>query len=164
MLTRRQGTIAGLALVLMTVAVVVYPAPGPGPITFSSTVNPEFGTLKGGAAGRTFILTTLGTITGPNASDYLIGAKAGSVNITADNNKSIDILATNFITNGGVQIKNVTCNYDNTGDRDCKLGFTAVGKKGTGKNMTIGLEITTTIVHGENDTASPSFDIVVNYI
>lgn len=136
----------------------------PGPIQFSSVVDPDFGLLMGGPAGRDFILTTSGTISGADAADYISGAVAGMVNIVADNNSSLDILATNFTADGGVVIVNVTCIYGTGSDMDCDQGFTAVGRKGQGEDMYIGLEINTTQVHVDNDTAAPGFDIVINYI
>ena len=140
------------------------PPSNPGPIQFSSVVEPDFGVLQGGPAGRDFILTTSGTIGGANAADYISGAVAGMVNIVADNNSSLDILATNLMADGGVTIVNVTCMYGNGPDMDCDQGFTGTGKKGHGEDMYIGLEINTTQVHGDNDTAAPSFDIVINYL
>jgi len=134
------------------------------PITFSSVVNPSFGDLLGGASGRNFILGTNGTISGANASDYLFGAVAGSVLITGSASQSVDILATNLTANGGVSIANVTCNYGGAGDQDCDVGFTGLPPNLSGKTLLIGLEINTIQVLGDNVTASPSFDIVVNYI
>jgi len=146
---------------LVLVAAGTFAAP---PAKFNSPVNPSFGTVLGGASGRNFILNTDGTISGTNAADYLWGAVAGSVSIEAQNGAAIDILATNLSSNGGVAIVNVTCNYNNTGDQDCDLGFSALGVPSQGANMSIGLEINTTQVHGDNAAASPSFDIIVNYI
>lgn len=134
------------------------------PISLSSAVNPSFGTFLGGASGRDFILNTDGTIGGTNAADYLFGAVAGSINISGQNATAISILANNLSSSGGVTIVNVTCNLNNTGDQDCVLGFSAVAAPGPGQNMSIGLEINTTQFHGDNATASASFDIVVNYI
>ena len=153
-----------LSLLLLLCAASVTAAPSAGPIVYSSIVDPNFGVLQGGPAGRDFILTTAGMIGGANASDYLYGASPGMVNIVADNKSSIDILATNLTANGGVTIVNVTCKYGNGPDMDCDQGFTAQGKKGIGQDMYIGLEIQTTQVHGEGDTAAPTFDIVINYL
>ena len=132
-------------------------------VSLGSTVNPSFGKILGGPAGRDIILNTDGTIGGTNAADYLYGAVAGSLTISGDNNAAIDILATNLSSNGGVTIVNVTCNYNNTGDQDCDLGFSTVAQPGRGADMSIGLEINTTQVH-DDATAAPTFDIVVNYI
>ncbi len=134
------------------------------PVVFSNVVSPSFGDLLGGASGRNFILGTNGTISGANASDYLFGAVAGSALITGQANTSVDILATNLTANGGVTIANVTCNYGGAGDQDCDVGFTGLPPKPSGKTLLIGLEINTTQVHGDNVTASPSLDIVINYI
>ncbi len=134
------------------------------PISFSSIVNPSFGDLLAGPSGRNFILSTTGTISGANASDYVSGAVAGSVHIVGDANKDVDILATNLTAGGGVSIANVTCNYGGAGDVDCDVGFTGLPPKPQGKTMLIGLEINTTQVHSDNDNAAPSFDIVVNYL
>ena len=134
------------------------------PIGFASVVNPTFGDLLGGASGRNFILGTTGAISGADAGDYIAGAAAGSVLITGSDNDSIDILATNLTANGGVTIANVTCNFDAGGDSDCDVGFSAGPPTKTGKTLLIGVEINTTQMHGDNATASPTFDIVVNYI
>ena len=134
------------------------------PVALGNVVNPTFGTVVGGPSGQNFILNTDGTISGTNAADYILGASPGSIQIVGDNNAAIDILATNLGSDGGVTIVNVTCNYNNNGDQDCDLGFTDLAKPGQGSDMTIGLEINTTQLHGDNDTAAPSFDIVVNYI
>ncbi len=135
-----------------------------GPVSMRNVINPDFGTLLGGTSGRNFILTTADTISGANANDYITGAVTGMVNIVGDNNAAVDILATNLTDDGGVSIVNVTCKYFNDPDMDCDLGFTVTTKKGRGRDMLIGLEINTTQVHGDNDTAAPSFDIVINYI
>ena len=133
------------------------------PVALGNVVNPTFGTVVGGPSGQNFILNTDGTISGTNAADYLSGAVAGSLTISGTNGAAIDILATNLSSNGGVNIVNVTCNFNNTGDQDCDLGFSAVASLGRGNDMSIGLEINTTQVHGDA-TAAPTFDIVVNYI
>jgi len=152
-----------MSILLVLVSAGSYAAkPGPEP-SLSNAVNPSFGMLLGGASGRDFILNTDGTISGTNAADYLSGAVAGSLTISGTNGAAISILATNLSSNGGVTIVNVTCNYDNTGDQDCVLGFSTVASPGVGKNMSIGLEINTTQVHGDA-TPAPSFDIVVSYI
>ena len=134
------------------------------PIVFSSLVNPAFGDLLAGASGRNFILGTNGSISGTNAADYIRGAAAGSILISGDPSTSISIQASNLTADGGVSIVNITCNWDATGDQDCVTGFSATPPTSAGKVLLLGVEITTTTTHGDNDTAAPSFDIVVNYI
>lgn len=149
------------ALLALSLAAAVYAG---RPVSFSSVVNPDFGDLLGGASGRNFILGTDGLISGANASDYIAGAAAGSVLIVGNASDSIDILATNLSADGGVTIANVTCNYGGAGDVDCDVGFTGSPPKPSGQTLLIGLEINTTQTHGDNASASPSFDIVINYI
>lgn len=134
------------------------------PIGFSNLVSPAFGDLLAGASGRNFILGTNGFISGTDAADYISGAAAGSLLITGDPVQSISIQASNLTADGGVSIVNVTCNYDATGDQDCITGFSASPPTAAGKTLLLGVEINTTTTHGDNNTASPSFDIVVNYI
>jgi len=133
-------------------------------VVLSSVVNPAFGDLLGGASGRNFILGTNGVVSGSNAADYVSGAYAGSLLITGNASQSISVQATNLTANGGVSIANVTCNYNGGGDTDCVAGFTGVPPDVTGKTLLIGVEINTTTIHGDNATASPGFDVVVNYI
>jgi len=133
-------------------------------VAFSSLVSPAFGDFLGGASGRNFILGTNGAITGINAGDYISGATAGSMLITGNGTQSISIQATNLTASGGVTIAGVTCNYDAGGDLDCVSGFVGSPPNAQGKTLLIGLEINTTTTHGDNNTASPGFDIVVNYI
>jgi hypothetical protein len=134
------------------------------PIGFSNLINPAFGDLLAGASGRNFILGTNGSISGTDAADYISGAAAGSLTISGSPTQSISIQASNLIADGGVSIVNVTCNYDATGDQNCITGFSGSPPTSAGKVLLIGVEINTTITHGDNDTAAPSFDIVVNYI
>ena len=133
-------------------------------VAFSSLSNPTFGDLLSGASGRNFILGTNGAISGANAGDYISGATAGSILITGNGTQSISIQATNLTANGGVSIANVTCNYNASGDSDCVLGVTGSPPDAIGKTLLIGMEINTTMTHGDNATASPGFDLVVNYI
>jgi len=58
----------------------------------------------------------------------------------------------------------VTRNWDATGDQNCVTGFSATPPTASSKALLLGVEIITTSTHGDNDTAAPSFDIVVNYI
>jgi len=134
------------------------------PLGFSSLVNPAFGDLLAGTSGRNFILGTNGAISGTDAVDYISGAMAGSLVITGDPAQSISIQASNLTADGGVNIVNVTCNYDASGDQNCVTGFTGSPPTNAGKILLMGVEINTTTTHGDNDTASPSFDIVINYI
>ncbi len=160
-LIRNIFLVSCLTAALVLVPAVSFAVP---PISLSSAVNPSFGTFLGGPSGRDFILNTNGTIGGTNATDYLWGAVAGSITITGQNAAAISILATNLSSSGGISIVNVTCNLNNTGDQDCLLGFSGVAAPGQGETMSIGLEINTTQFHGDNVTASASFDIVVSYI
>lgn len=161
----RSRRIRWLALTLgMLVSTNSFAPPTPKPLVFSSLVNPTFGDLLAGVSGRNFILGTNGAVSGIDAADYVSGAAAGSLLITGDASTSVSIQATNLIADGGVSIVNITCNYDATGDQDCITGFTGAPPRSQGRILLIGMEINTTTTHGDNDTAAPSFDIVVNYI
>lgn len=133
-------------------------------IGFSNLINPAFGDLLAGASGRNFILGTDGSISGTDAADYVSGAVAGSLTISGSPTQSVSIQASNLVADGGVSIINVTCNWDASGDQNCLTGFSATPPTAAGKILLLGLEITTTTTHGDNDIAAPSFDIVVNYI
>lgn len=134
------------------------------PLTFANPVNPDFGNFDAGVSGRNFILGTDGTISGTNSNAYRGGAQAGSVRILGSNLQQIDIVAQNIINEGGISISSVTCNYGGSGDVNCTNGISAASAPtDTGTILLMGLDINTTTLHVDGDSAAPTFDIIATY-
>jgi hypothetical protein len=140
----------------------------------TEVVSPSFGTFLGGASGRQFVLNTDGTITGADAGDYLIGAVGGQLEL--DNNAkkkkkkkakkktSVNIVAENISTLGGLGVSAVLCKFERDPQTTCSGPGINVTLRGRRSTLLVGVDITTTQVHGGGDTASVSFDVTVIFL
>lgn len=135
------------------------------PLSFNSAVNPNLGNWNTGASGRNFILNTDGTVAGTNSTDYINNATAGSVNVVGSAFDTVDIVANNFVANGGVTINDVPCKYGAAAATTCGgAGLTTqAAPTNGGTALLLGVDVNTTTSHVDGDTASPTFDIVVSY-
>jgi hypothetical protein len=142
----------------------------------TEVVSPSFGTFLGGASSRQFTLNTNGTITGADAGDYIMGAVGGALEL--DNNAkkkakkkakgkkktSVNIVAENISTLGGLSVGAVLCKFDKDPQTTCSGPGINVTLKGRKNSLLLGVDVTTTQVHGGGDTASVSFDITVTFL
>ena len=134
------------------------------PITLAGSSNPSLGRLSAGASSRNFALGTDGSISGANAAAYAGGAQAGSLKIQGSAFQNINIVAQNIVDDRGVHITSVTCNYGGNGNVDCGTEISAAAAPtSTGVILLLGLDVSTTTVHADGDSASPTFDIIVTY-
>ncbi len=137
-------------------------------------VSPSFGTFFGGTSGRQFILNTDGTITGADASDYVTGAVGGELEL--DNNAkkkgkkkgkkkaSVNIVAENITTFGGLSVGGVLCKFQNDPQTTCSGPGINVTLRGRRSSLLLGVDVATTQIHGSGDTASVTFDITVTFL
>ncbi len=135
------------------------------PLKINSVVNPNLGTWTNGAGGRDFILNTDGSVGGTDTADYLGGAQASKVTVVGSAFNAIDIVANNFVANGGVAINDIPCKYGAAAVTSCGgAGVSAAAAPTTsGTTLLLGVDVVTTTSHGDGDSASPAFDIVVSY-
>ncbi len=135
------------------------------PLSFNTAVNPDMGDWLAGAASRELKLFTTGAVGGTSASDYIGGATVGSVNIVGYGVATIDIVANNFVANGGVTIFDIPCKYGAAAATTCGSGgiVGAAAPTTGGTALLLGVDVDTTAIHTDGQTASPTFDIVVSY-
>ena len=135
------------------------------PLSFNTAVNPDMGDWLTGATGRDLQLLTTGSVAGTNSADYINGATVGSVNVVGSAGAAIDIVANNFVANGNVSIDDIPCKYGAAVATTCgSAGIVAAAAPTlAGTALLLGVDVATTAIHTDGQTASPTFDIVVTY-
>ncbi len=135
------------------------------PLSFNTAVNPDMGDWLAGATARDLQLLTTGAVAGTDSADYISGATVGSVNIVGSGSATIDIVANNFVANGNVSIDNIPCKYGAAAATTCGgAGIVGAAAPTTGGTaLLLGVDVATTAIHTDGQTASPTFDIVVSY-
>jgi hypothetical protein len=132
-------------------------------ITLTEITAPTFGLILSGASGRQFVLNTSGTITGADAADHVSSQAAGDITVTDDTSPAtIEILADNISTSGGLTLNQVLCSYAGGAQTQCD-GSPLVATSSASASLKIGVDITTSQVHNGGDGASVSMDINVTY-
>lgn len=135
------------------------------PLSFNNVVDPDLGNWNAGATGRNFVLNTDSSVGGTNSTDYINNAAAGSVDVVGSAFDTVDIVANNFAANGGVTINDVPCKYGAAAVTTCGgAGLSTQAAPTTGGTaLLLGVDVNTTQIHTDGQTASPTFDIVVTY-
>jgi len=132
-------------------------------ITLIPVTSPEFGLILSGASGRQFILGTNGNITGTHSADHISGQSAGHITVTDTTAPvTIEILANNIMTSGGLTVNKVLCSYNAGVQTQCDATALVVASVGNA-SLKLGLDISTNQVHSGGDTASVTMDINVTY-
>jgi len=138
--------------------------PAQATITLTEITAPSFGLILSGASGRQFILNTSATISGTHASDHVSSAIAGAIDITDTTLATIEIIANNIGSAGGLTVNEILCSYGGGAQTRCDLTPLVVTVVTSDPvSLKIGVDITTTQVHSGGDSASASFDIDVTY-
>jgi len=132
--------------------------------TFANATRPELGNFEADPSGKNIVLETDGSISEANALAYEGGANAGSIEIHGSPSQKIDIVAQNMVGGGGVSVAKVICNYGDTGDTNCGAGISAAAAAiDTGVTLLLGLDVNTATLHINEDSAVPTFDLIVSY-
>jgi len=135
------------------------------PLSFNTAVNPDMGDWLAGPTARDLQLLTTGAVAGTDSGDYIGGATVGSVNVVGSAGATIDIVANNFVANGNVTIDNIPCKYGPAAATTCGgagiVGAAAPTLAGTA--LLLGVDVVTSALHTDGQTASPTFDVVVTY-
>ncbi len=86
------------------------------------------------------------------------------MNVVGSEVAAIDILANNFVANGGISIDDIPCKYGPAAATTCGgTGITAAAPTASGTTLLLGVDVTSTTVHVDGDTAILTFDLVVTY-
>ncbi len=132
-------------------------------IALTLVSSAELGIYYGGNSNRRFVLNTNGTVTGPDAADYVSGAAEAHITVgDSGSPASVNIFVSNISTLGGLTVNEALCSYDGGPQTRCD---------GSGYNVTsanevtlkVGLDFSTTTTHNSSNTASIDFDVTVNY-
>ena len=130
-------------------------------LTISDATGIDFGSLLAQQEGTYTILPT-GELSASNGGVVLgASAQAGSITISGSTTQAIDISAENYSSSQGVTPSDATCLYDGGTVMPCDLDSAAA--PGTGKILLVGLTVDVDGTQEVNSTATPTFDIVVNY-
>ncbi len=152
------------ALALLSSAACVLSGSAVAQITLSKVNDASLGSILSGGANRQFILNTSGTVTGPNVSDYVMGAMAGEI-LYADtlSSSSVQIQAAGITTTGGVSVNQVLCDFNGSGQGRCDVPGYVHSSTAAG-SIKIGIDLSTTKLHLGGDAASVDFAISVTYL
>lgn len=135
-------------------------------ITLSNVTNIDFDTVVGGTTATYTIDTTGDVTTVGGAIVDETGAHEGSVTITGADGVSAQYYVGNYTANNTVTPSAATCNYNGGGAAACPTSTTpgTLTLVGAGADILLGVTISVpdTVLAGE--TASPTMDLVVNYI
>lgn len=132
-------------------------------IALTLITSAELGVYYGGNSNRRFILNTNGTITGPDAADYVSGASEAQITVgDSGAPSSINIYVDNISTLGGLTVNEALCSYNGGPQTRCDgAGYNVTSS--TEVTLKVGLDFTTTTTHNSSSTASISFDVTVIY-
>jgi hypothetical protein len=152
----RKPLIGGVLLLVFDVVFAAF--------TMTEITTPSIGTVLGGSSGRQFVLTTSDTITGANSADYLYGAVTGVLRLRKTQGAaSVNIVAENISTTGGLTANAIPCQWRNQTPTTCNGAGINVTVGGNG-NLRVGVDISTSQIHGGGDTASITFDVTVTFL
>ncbi len=130
----------------------------------TEVVTPSLGTVFSGPSGRQFILNTDGTVTGADAADYLFGAVSGQLRLKKTQGPAdVNIVAENITTSGGLTVNAVPCRWHIDPQTTCDGAGINVTVRGN-KQLSVGVDITTSQIHSGSDTASVTYDITVTFL
>jgi len=132
-------------------------------IALTLVSSAQLGTYFGGNSNRRFILNANGTISGPDAADYVTGAAEAQITV-GDSGfpASINIFANNITTTGGLAVNEALCVYNNGPQTRCDgAGYSVTSQEEV--TLQVGLDFTTTTTHNSTSNASISFDVNVIY-
>ena len=133
-------------------------------LTLTLVEDPVLGRYFSGASGRQFILNTDGTVSGTDAADYISGALAGRFTVADDASpSSIVILVDNISTSGGLTVTDAICSYDGGADASCD-GAGMTETSAASALLRVGLDVSTSQIHGGGDMASVMMDVSVSYL
>ena len=148
-----------LGSVLLAVLDVAFAA-----LFLTETVTPSLGLVLAGASGRQFILNTDGTVSGANAADYLVGAVSGQVEVRKTGGAgSATIVADVISTTGGVTVNAIPCRWHNDPQTTCDPPGITAALQGP-RTLYVGVDITTSQVHTDGQTASVTYEITVTVL
>ena len=135
-------------------------------ITITEVTTPDLGTLLSGASGRNFILNTDGSVSGTDAADYLFGAVAGDLTIKkTGGTDSVNVLADNFSTTGGVTINAVPCKWETDTATTCDgSGINITLSSGSTTHLLVGVDLDTSQVHSGGDSPTATYDITITIL
>ena len=132
--------------------------------TMTEPVPPSLGTLLSGASLRQFILNTDETVSGPAAADYLFGAVSGQLSLVKTQGPAdVNIVAENIMPSGGVTVTAVPCRFHTDAQTTCNGAGINVRINQT-RILYVGVDVTTSQFHSGGDTASVTYDIMVNFL
>ena len=148
--------IGGALLVVLNVAFAA--------LFVTETVTPSLGLVLAGMSGRQFILNTDETVGGANAADYLAGAVSGQVEVRKTQGPgSANIVADVISTTGGVTVNAIPCRFHNDPQTTCDSPGITAALQAT-RILYVGIDITTSQVHGDADIASVTYEITVTVL
>lgn len=139
-------------------------APAAADLTLTRITSPSFGVILSGSSGRQFVLNTDGSVGGSSAGDYIGGAAAGEFRVNDTTSpQTISILVDNVSTQGGLTVVSVSCAYNGAAQQQCDGSGISVSSFSQA-TLRLGLEVSTSTVHGDGDTASASMDVSIAYL
>jgi hypothetical protein len=130
-------------------------------LSFSNIKNVNLGVIKAEQPG-TYQITPTGTVTTSNNGGWLGGSQnAGSMTIVGSDTQSININVTNYIADRGVTPSAATCSYNGGASSPCALSNQP--PPSAGKELRLGLTVAVDGTQTPGTSATPTFDIIVNY-
>ncbi len=133
-------------------------------ITMAKVSNISLGKNLAGAAGRQWILSTTGAITGSAQVDYISGASAAEIIMTDTSAPAlVQIQAINITAFNGLSVNQIFCSFDNATQARCDLTGYVVTTGVVAGSLKLGIDLESTQYHYGNDSASVDFDVSITY-
>lgn len=132
-------------------------------LTKNSDIN--FGTLKAGVVGATYVIDTAGTVTPSNGGVVIGGShNAADISIVGSTTQTVAISTGTYVADSGVTPSLATCKYNGVAIANCDTGGTGLtAPTGTAKHLLVGVQIDADGSQTAGTTAAPTFVVTVVY-
>ncbi len=128
-------------------------------VTDKTDIN--FGNVLAEQPGA-YTISTSGDVTATGSGLWLGGSTSpGSMTIIGSSTQSINIAVDNYVADNGAMPGSAVCSYDGGTPAPCSLSN--LPPPAAGKVLALGLTMYVDGTQGIGTTASPSFEVIVNY-
>lgn len=132
------------------------------PLDVGVVSEPQFGKVQM-AEAATYVLDTVGHVSGSGVAIAQTGATAGKITLAGGEDQTVGISAGNYRADNGIMPAGARCSYGAARTVSCNdTSLASAPSAGRGTLLAVGLEITT--VPGQaGGIAAPGFDLIVVY-
>lgn len=139
------------------------------PFTVAESTQMTFGTLIAGVA-TSYVITTASAATSGAGGGVIGGAPAAGdfrIDDTGTATTTLSVVVNNLTADNGVTPTSPTCAYNGGGELSCAAPITGLVNPNSGtaaaKTLLVGMTLVIDGTQADGTTASPSYDVVVQY-